>query len=142
MGLHTIISFIPFATTSKNILIPQEKGDYPDRKVIFLLEQQDARLHIEQNGTFGGFYLLSKDKKALTFLKKHAEDIDCLIYYVSDAIEILDLSRVGPLLESSEEFPSIKGGKLHDIRLDFFIDLFIRTNAFPIFSLSSEPKMP
>ena len=114
--------FHSFRSNIEKHLNSLRKVDHSDRKVIFLLEQQDARLHIEQNGAFGGFYLLSKDKRALTFLKEHAEDIDYLIYYVSDAIEILDLSRIVTLLESSEEFPSIKGGRLHDVCVNLFID--------------------
>ena len=96
-----------------------EKSNYKGKTVIFLMEQQTARLWIDEGVVPIRFYELHKDKKALTLIKEHCSDIRYVIYYVSDSIEVLDLTKIDELLKKSVVYKNVKGGRLikHQINL-------------------------
>lgn len=100
-----------------------EKSGYQQKTVIFIMEQQTARMYIDDKRTPISFYELHRDKKALTIIKNYCKFVNYIIYYVADFIEIIDLSLINELLFKSIVYKDVKGGKLKKKQSDLFIDI-------------------
>lgn len=100
-----------------------EKSNYKNQTVIFLMEQQTARLWIDEGVVPIKFYELNKDKKALLKIKEITRNVDYLLYFVHDSLEILDLSLIDSLIANSVEYKNVKGGRLVDVNVYQFLDL-------------------
>ena len=99
------------------------KQNYENKIVIYLIEQQTARLFIKDNKNSGEFYQLHNDKKALTLIKDKLINVNYLVYVNLDEIEILDISKIDSLIENAKEYKNIIGGRLIEISLINSIDL-------------------
>lgn len=100
-----------------------EKSNYKNQTVIFLMEQQTARLWIDEGVVPIKFYELNKDKKALLKIKEISRNVDYLIYFVHDSIEIIDLSLLDSLIANSVEYKNVKSRRLVDVNVYQFLDL-------------------
>ena len=87
------------------------------------MEQQTARLWIDEGIIPIKFYELHRDKKALSILKQHCISVNYIIYYVADSIEVLDMSKINELLSESLVYEKVKGGRLIKNQLNLLIDL-------------------
>lgn len=99
------------------------KSHYENKIVVFLMEQQTARLWIDEGVTPIRFYELHKDKKALSLIKETCSFVNYIIYYVSDSIEIIDLSKLDSLLDKSINYKNVKGGRLIIHKIYLSIDI-------------------
>lgn len=96
------------------------KQGYQNKTVIFLMDQQSARLSIfSKYRTFKEFYILSKDRTALNIIKKICVNVDYLIYIVADAIELIDLSKIDELINNSIIYEYVDGGILKNKTVNF-----------------------
>lgn len=102
-----------------------KKYDVKDRKVIFLIELQDAPMVVYRDNTFHGFYKLHKDKNALSILKPYLDLLGIVIFRASDKIEIIDIKSLNELFEHSYCEKDIRGGRFRSINLLSIIDLCI-----------------
>lgn len=102
-----------------------KKYDVKDRKVIFLIELQDAPMVVYRDNTFYGFYKLHKDKNALSILKPYLDLLGIVIFRASDKIEIIDIKSFNELFEHSYCEKDIRGGRVRSINLLSIIDLCI-----------------
>ena len=100
-----------------------EKSGYQQKTVVFIMEQQTARMYIDDGRIPIAFYELHRDKKALTIIKDHCKYVNYIIYYVADSIEIIDLSLINELLFKSIVYKDVKGGKLKKNQSDLFINI-------------------
>ena len=100
-----------------------EKNNYQNKIVVFLMEQQTARLWIDEGVVPIKFYELHKDKRALSLVKDFCKHVKYVVYCVSDSIEVLDLSKINELLDNSITYKNVKGGRLIRHQIDFLIDL-------------------
>ena len=98
-------------------------SDYLDQTVIFLIEQEDARLCIYENGRFKRFYLLSEDKELLTYLKDKYPALNYVIFNSTDSVEIIDLSKVDDLIKNAKKGLDIRSGRKRDLTLKYYWDL-------------------
>lgn len=89
-----------------------EKSNYKNKVVVFLMEQQTARLWIDKGIIPISFYELHRDKKALSILKQHCSSVSYIIYFVADSVEVLDMSKINDLLNESLVYKNVKGGRL------------------------------
>lgn len=87
------------------------------------MEQQTARLWIDEGIVPISFYELHRDKKALLILKQHCNSVNYIIYFVADSVEVLDLSKINDLLSKSLVYKNVKGGRLIKHQLNLLIDL-------------------
>lgn len=102
-----------------------KKYDVKDRKVIFLIELQDAPMVVYRDNTFYGFYELHKDKNALSILKPYLDLLGIVIFRTIDKIEIIDIKSFNELFEHSYCEKDIRGGRFRSINLLSIIDLCI-----------------
>ncbi|MBR3288826.1 MAG: hypothetical protein IKI71_03600 [Lachnospiraceae bacterium] len=102
-----------------------KKYDVKDRKVIFLIELQDAPMVVYRDNTFYGFYELHKDKNALSILKPYLDLLDIVVFRASDRIEIIDIKKFKELYGHSYSEEDIRGGRFRSINLLSIIDLCI-----------------
>lgn len=102
-----------------------KKYDVKDRKVIFLVELQDAPMVVYRDNTFYGFYELHKDKNALSILKPYLDLLSIVIFRASDRIEIINIKNFYELYEHSYCEKDIRGGRVRSINLLSIIDLCI-----------------
>ena len=100
-----------------------EKSNYKNKVVVFLMEQQTARLWIDKGIVPISFYELHRDKKALSILKQHCNSVNYIIYFVADSVEVLDMSKINDLLNESLVYNNVKGGRLIKHQLNLLIDL-------------------
>jgi|LSQX01.2.fsa_nt_gb hypothetical protein len=100
-----------------------EKSNYQDKVVVFLMEQQTARLWIDEGIIPIKFYELHRDKKALSIIKQHCNSVNYIIYFVADSVEVLDLSKMDDLLNESLIYKNVKGGRLVKHQLNLLINL-------------------
>ena len=98
------------------------KSNYKKAINIFLMEQQTARLWIDEGVVPIKFYQLHKDKRALNIIKSFCSNVRYVVYFVCDAIEIIDLSKIDLLIEHSREYNNVKGGRLIKSQINLFID--------------------
>lgn len=96
---------------------------YEDKTVVFLMEQPTARLWIDEGVIPIRFYELHKDKKALQIIKELCRSVNYIIYFVSDSIEIIDLSKIDTLLAKAVTYSNVKGGTLVKCHTNLFINL-------------------
>lgn len=99
-----------------------EKSGITNKKVIFIMEQPDARLCKTRTCNSCEFYLLHEDRKALRILKRYAHKIDFVIYTVADSIEVIDLSKIDHLIETGLDLSDVKPGKINKIHVGLFGD--------------------
>lgn len=102
-----------------------KKYDVKDRKVIFLIELQDALMGIYRHNTFYKFYELYKDKNALDIFKLYLDLLDIIIFRASDRIEIINIKKFEELYEHSYCEEDIRGGRFRSIDLLSKIDLWM-----------------
>ena len=100
-----------------------EKSNYQNKIVVFLMEQQTARLWIDEGIVPIRFYELHKDKKALLIIKQHCNFVNYIIYFVANSVEVLDLSKIDDLLKESLVYKNVKGGRLVKHQLNLLINL-------------------
>ena len=100
-----------------------EKGHNQDKVVVFLMEQQTARLWIDEGIIPIKFYELHRDKKALSIIKQHCNSVNYIIYFVADSVEVLDLSKIDDLLKESLVYKNVKGSRLVKHQLNLQINL-------------------
>ena len=91
--------------------------------VVFLMEQQTARMGVWENGSFERFYLLSKDREALDFLSKYSSDVRYVVYLVGDTVEIIDIAKTPELIQTAEFGCDIRGGRTVQIHLGLHITI-------------------
>jgi hypothetical protein len=96
-----------------------EKLQYQEKIVVFLMEQQTARLWLDEGIIPIRFYELHQDKIALEKIKQSCRNVDYLVYFVCDSIEIIDLHKIDDLISKARVFKNVKGGRLikHEIML-------------------------
>ena len=99
-----------------------EKSGITNKKVIFIMEQPDARLCKTKTYSSCEFYLLHEDRQALRILKRYAHKIDFVIYTVADSIEVIDLSKIDYLIETGLDLSDVKPGKIRKIHIGLFGD--------------------
>ena len=95
-----------------------------NRKVVFLIELQDALMGVYRQGLFYRFYELNKDKDALGILKTYADLLDIIIFRANDRIEIIDMKKFDKLYKNSYCETDIRGGRLREFNLLSNIDIF------------------
>lgn len=101
-----------------------KKSKYEKKMIImFLMEQQTARLWIDEGVVPIKFYELHKDKRALEIIKENCSDVNYLIYFVSDSIEIIDINKINELLLNACVHRNVKGGRLIKQEVTLFLDL-------------------
>lgn len=94
-----------------------------NKKVIFLIELQDALMGIYRYDLFYKFYELNKDKKALFILEPFVDLIDVVIFRASDKIEFIDMKKLDKLYEISYGEEDIRGGRHRGINLMLNINI-------------------
>lgn len=99
-----------------------QKSKYMNETVIFLIEQEDARLGIYENNMFKGFYLLSEDKILLSYLKEKFPSVNYVIFNSADSVEIIDLSNIDLLLKRAKDGLDIRGGRKREHKLKIYFD--------------------
>lgn len=100
-----------------------EKSGITNKKVIFIMEQPDARLCKTKTYSSCEFYLLHEDREALRILKRYARKIDFVIYKVADSIEVIDLSKIDYLIETGLDLSDAKSGIRKNLHIGLFIDV-------------------
>ena len=101
----------------KSLLKANNPGD-----VVFLIEQQDARMGIYVNDCFREFYLISKDKNLLQWFKNYANLIKYIVFIVVDSVEIIELSEIEVLIKTANSSMDIRGGRLISLSSMLFLD--------------------
>ena len=101
----------------KSLLKANNPGD-----VVFLIEQQDARMGIYVNDCFREFYLISKDKNLLLWFKNYANLIKYIVFTVVDSVEIIELSEIEDLIKTANSSMDIRGGRLISLSSMLFLD--------------------
>jgi len=99
------------------------KNHYEDKIVIFLMEQQTARMWIDEGMIPIRFYELHRDKRALSIMKDLCNSVKYLIYSAADSIEIIDLSKLDSLIDKSVIYKKVMGGRLIDESITILWDL-------------------
>lgn len=107
-----------------------EKSGITNKKVIFIMEQPDARLCKTKTYSSCEFYLLHEDREALRILKRYARKIDFVIYKVADSIEVIDLSKIDYLIETGLDLSDVKPGKIRKIDIGLFGDVSGNKSGF------------
>lgn len=100
-----------------------EKSGITNKKVIFIMEQPDARLCKTKTYYSCEFYLLHEDRRALRILERYAHKIDFVIYTVADSIEVIDLSKIDYLIETGLDLSDAKSGIRKNLHIGLFIDV-------------------
>lgn len=100
-----------------------EKSGITNKKVIFIMEQPDARLCKTRTCNSCEFYLLHEDRKALRILERYAHKIDFVIYTVAESIEVIDLSKIDYLIEKGLDLSDAKSGIRKNLHIGLFIDV-------------------
>ena len=100
-----------------------KKYNVHNKKVIFLIEQQDAVLETYKNASFYHFYKMSEDKKALDTLKPYKELIDIIIFRALDRIEIIDMKNFDDVYKNSYTTEDIRGGRRREIKSLINLDI-------------------
>lgn len=100
-----------------------KKFDIKNRKVVFLIELQDALMGIYKQGMFCRFYALNKDKTALEILKTYVGLLDVIIFRANDSIEIIDMKKIDKIYEDSYCETDIRGGRRRELNLLLKVDI-------------------
>ena len=112
-----------FKRNTDKHLVSLRKSLYNGKIVVFLIEQQGARLCIYANNHFYKFYTLSDDKSLLLYIKENMSDVNYIIFTASDSYEILDLSKIDMMISSAKDGQDIRGGTQRNITLKLCIDM-------------------
>lgn len=112
-----------FKKNVENHMVSLMNSGYSNQTVIFLIEQEDARLCIYKNEQFERFYLLSEDKELLTYLKGKYPALNYVIFNSADSVEIIDLSKIDNLIKNAKIGLDIRSGRKRDLTLKFYWDL-------------------
>ena len=124
---HTCFSYESFVNSLKrNIkhhLESLRKSKYPNQVVVFLIEQQDARLCVYAHDVFDRFYKLSEDKQLLQYIKETLVDVNYIIFNTTDAYEVIDLSKIDLMIARAKENLDIRGGRQKNVSIKLYIDL-------------------
>ena len=95
------------------------------RKVIFLIELQDALMGIYKDGIFKKFYELHADKNAIQIIKRYIHQLNYIIFKATDRLEIIDMRKINELYDKSYIENDIRGGRRTDICLLIHNDICI-----------------
>ena len=98
-------------------------SEYVNQVVVFLIEQQSARLCIYVNDVFNRFYKLSEDKNLLQYMKETLVGVNYIIFNVTDEYEIIDLSKIDLMIARAKENLDIRGGRQKNVSIKLYIDL-------------------
>lgn len=112
-----------FKRNFDNHLVSLQKSKYVNEIVVFLIEQEDARLGIYENDIFNRFYLLSEDKTLLTYLKEKYPLVNYVIFNSADSVEIIDLSNIDILIKNAKTALDIRSGRKRDLTIKLYFDL-------------------
>ena len=112
-----------FKRNTNKHLVSLRKSLYNGKIVVFLIEQQGARLCIYANNRFYKFYTLSEDKNLLVYIKENMSDVNYIIFTASDSYEILDLSKIDSMISRAKDNQDIRGGTQRNISLKLYIDM-------------------
>ena len=112
-----------FKRNTNKHLVSLRKSLYNGKIVVFLIEQQGARLCIYANNRFCKFYTLSEDKNLLLYIKENISDVNYIIFTASDSYEILDLSKIDSMISRAKDNQDIRGGTQRNISLKLYIDM-------------------
>lgn len=112
-----------FKRNTNKHLVSLRKSLYNDKIVVFLIEQQGARLCIYANDRFYKFYTLSEDKNLLLYIKENMGGVNYIIFTASDSYEILDLAKIDVMIARAKDELDIRGGKQRNISLKVYIDM-------------------
>ena len=91
--------------------------------VVFIVEQDDARLCIYENNKFVRFYLLGEDKKMLLYLKQQYPNVNYLIFKQADVIELINLNKIDELIIKAKDNLDIRGGRMNVVNCETIIDM-------------------
>lgn len=97
-------------------------SEYKNKIVVFLIEQDAARLGVYSGEKFDRFYKLSEDKNLLQYMKKTMIDVDYVIYTCADAYEIIDLSKIDSVLKHAKCNLDVRCEKQRNISIKFWLD--------------------
>lgn len=111
-----------FKKNAKKHIEALRKSNHTGR-VVFLVEQLDARLSIFENNVFNRFYYLHEDRNLLSYIRESLKGVNYIIFYSSGSYEIIDLGRVGRLIEKSKDNLDIRGGRYCSVSLLLTLDL-------------------
>ena len=67
--------------------------------------------------------MLSEDKNLLLYIKENMNDVNFIIFTVSDSYEIIDLSKIDALISTAKEKQDIRGGRQRNITLKLYNDI-------------------
>ena len=112
-----------FKRNAHKHLVSLRKSLYNGKIVVFLIEQQGARLCIYANNSFYKFYTLSEDKNLLLYVKENMSDVNYIIFTASGSYEILDLSKIDSMISRAKDNQDIRGGTQRNISLKLYIDM-------------------
>ena len=99
------------------------KSEYKNQTVVFLIELQDSKLCVYENGSFKRFYLLHEDIKVLSFIKECLTNVNYVIFKTMDTYEILDLSKIDDLILNSKDDLDIRSGRHRDGLVNVYWDI-------------------
>lgn len=99
------------------------KNDLKKKVSIFLVVQEGGRLIVNKNSLSAEFYLISKDRNILEYLKTIKKYVNYVIFNACDSIEIIDLSKINNLIKSSAIRNDISGGRMINIKLKTYVNL-------------------
>ena len=94
-----------------------------DDFVIFLIDYQGGRLCVYENNSFDKFYNISDDRKILCYLKSKHPAINYVLFKSCDAFEIIDLSKIDDLIETSKDDLDVRGGRMINHSIKIYIDI-------------------
>lgn len=112
-----------FKRNAEHHLKSLRNSEYVDQVVVFLIEQESARLGVYVNDVFNRFYKLSEDKKLLQYIKETLVDVNYIIFNATDAYEIIDISKSDLMIARAKENLNIRGGTQKNVSVKFHIDL-------------------
>lgn len=114
---------ISFKKHFEDHLASLEKSGSSNDIVVFVIEQQDGRMRIFDNGRFSKFYLLTEDKKILSYLANKSPSVNYIIFNCADSLEIIDISKINDLIKNAKENLDIRGGSLTNISLKVYLNI-------------------
>ena len=125
-GDFSYVNFIDsFCRNLSHHIDSLNKYDVKGRKVVFLIELQDAPMGIYLNGKFSAFYKLCEDRNAMEVLKQYKELIDVIIFKASHMIEIIDIEKFDIIYDSSRYQEDVRGGRRIENKVLLNIDIKI-----------------
>lgn len=108
----------------KKHVISLHRLQYEKKIVVFLMEQQTPRLWLDEGVIPIKFYELHNDKKALEIIEANCKDVNYLVYFVCDSIEIIEIAKVKDLIKKAHTYENVRGGRLVKGEIALCQDIF------------------